>query len=326
MDKDTKEKISRLTRRELSDDEIYTFPVTLCDNKIDRDGERFSDDALRKMAELFVGRPIIVDHNPSATNQTARIYDTEVITDTAETTDYGAPYVYLKGYAYMVRTADNADTITRIDGGILKEVSVSCSALRKTCSICGANLRDSACGHQKGETYDGKVCHAVLDGITDAYELSFVAVPAQPGAGVTKQFIIKKGGNVMEGAFTPITTQEELDAAVKPLIDAAAAEAVKQYKGWISPEEHQKAIDALNAEHTEKLFGAYRAKAALAAGLPAELAERLTGDTEEAIQKDAELLAGLTKSAYETPHFEAGGGMMDGVEKAFYEKNPNLKQ
>ena len=130
----------------------------------------------------------------------------------------------------------------------------------------------------------------------------------------------------MEGAFTPITTQEALDAAVKPLIEAAVAEAVKQYEGWISPEEHQKAIDALNAENTEKLLGAYRAKAALAAGLPQELADRLTGDTEEAIRKDAELLAGLTKSAQGTPHFDADGGTMDGVEKAFFEKNPSLKQ
>lgn len=325
MDKDTKEKISRLTRRDFSDDEIYTFPVTLCDNKIDRDNERFSDDALRKMAELFVGRPIIIDHDPSASNQTARIYDAEVITDTAETTDYGAPYTYLKGYAYMVRTADNADTITRIDGGILKEVSVSCSARHKTCSVCGADLLKAPCEHRKGETYDGKICHAVLDGITDAYELSFVAVPAQPGAGVTKQFT-KKGGTVMAGEFTPITTQEAFDAAVRPLTEAAAAEAVKQYEGWISPEEHQKAIGALRAENTEKLLGAYRAKAALAAGLPEELADRLTGDTEEAICKDAELLAGLTKSANGTPHFDADGGTMDGVEKAFFEKNPNLKQ
>lgn len=325
LDKETKEKISSLTRRNFSDDEIYTFTVTICDNEIDRDGERFSDAALAKMAELYIGKPIIIDHDPSAANQTARIYDAEVVTDTAKTTKCGAPYTYLKGYAYMVRTADNADTITRIDGGILKEVSVSCSALHKTCSVCGAELSDKPCGHQKGETYDGQICHHILDGITDAYELSFVAVPAQPGAGVTKHFT-QKGGTVMAGEFTPITTQEALDAAVKPLIAAAVSEAVKKYEDWISPEEHQRAIDALNAENTAKLLGAYRAKAALAAGLPQELADRLTGDTEEAIRKDAELLAGLTKSAHGTPHFDADGGTMDGVEKAFFEKNPNLKQ
>ncbi len=31
------EKLNQFTRRELSADEVYIFPVTLCDNDIDRD-------------------------------------------------------------------------------------------------------------------------------------------------------------------------------------------------------------------------------------------------------------------------------------------------
>ena len=56
---------------------------------------------------------------------------------------------------------------------------------------------------------------------------------------------------------------------------------------------------------------------------PEELAERLTGDTEEDITKDAENLAALTKSKG-TPHFEAEGGVMSDVEKYFYDRNKNL--
>ena len=36
------EQINKYTRRELKEDEVYVFPVVLCDNEIDRDGERFS--------------------------------------------------------------------------------------------------------------------------------------------------------------------------------------------------------------------------------------------------------------------------------------------
>ena len=36
------ELIGRYTRRTLAAEEVYTFPVILCDNDIDRDGERFS--------------------------------------------------------------------------------------------------------------------------------------------------------------------------------------------------------------------------------------------------------------------------------------------
>ncbi|MBR1529327.1 MAG: hypothetical protein IJ642_08515, partial [Oscillospiraceae bacterium] len=45
MEKTELAKINALTRRDLTEDEIYAFPVTLCHNDIDRDGERFSDEA-----------------------------------------------------------------------------------------------------------------------------------------------------------------------------------------------------------------------------------------------------------------------------------------
>lgn len=325
MDQAALDKINALTRREFRAEELYTFPVVLCHNDIDRDHERFSDDALDEMAALFIGKTGIFDHNPKAENQYARIFDTEVVTEPQRETAWGGVYRYLKGYAYMVRTEKNADLIAEIDAGIKKEVSVSCSAQHRICSVCGKDACSEACKHQKGMKYDGKVCCFVLDGITDAYEWSFVAVPAQPGAGVTKQYTKNKGGTVMED-FTPITTQAEFDAAVQPLLDAAKAEAAGHFEGWISPEAHQKALDDAAAENKSRLLGAYRAKAALAAGLPAELADRLTGDTEEALQKDAELLASFTKNAGGTPRFEAGGEPESGVESAFYAKNPDLRK
>lgn len=97
MEKTTLEKINRFTRRELGEDEVYTFSVILCDNDIDRDLERFSDEALVTLAEKFIGRTGISDHDPSSANQTARIFDTQIMTDESRTTAYGAPYRYLNG-------------------------------------------------------------------------------------------------------------------------------------------------------------------------------------------------------------------------------------
>lgn len=34
-------RLNEFTRREMSEDEVYIFDVILCDNDIDRDGERF---------------------------------------------------------------------------------------------------------------------------------------------------------------------------------------------------------------------------------------------------------------------------------------------
>lgn len=184
--KELLERLNKFTRRELSADEVYIFTVTLCDNETDRDNERFSRKSLEEMSEKFIGVTGIFDHDPKGGNQTARLFHAEVV-ETAEKNSAGENYAYLKGYAYMVRTSSNADLISEIDGGIKKEVSVSCSAERHVCSVCGANRRENACRHVKGREYGGKKCVVTLDGISDVYEWSFVAVPAQVCAGVTKK-------------------------------------------------------------------------------------------------------------------------------------------
>ena len=182
------EKINQFTRRELQEEEVYQFDVILCDNEIDRDLERFSDQALKQMQKLFIGKTGIFDHNPKSNNQTARIFDTELVRSPDQKTKDGRPFISLKANAYMIRTDSNSDFIREIDAGIKKEVSVSCCAGKQICSVCGADRRESVCTHIPGNYYGEKLCCVILDDIRDAYEWSFVAVPAQVGAGVTKYF------------------------------------------------------------------------------------------------------------------------------------------
>ena len=79
-------------------------------------------------------------------------------------------------------------TITAIEGGILREVSVGCRTAKATCNICGVNKRERWCEHYPGRVYNGTKCIVQLDDPTDAYECSFCAVPSQPGAGVVKAY------------------------------------------------------------------------------------------------------------------------------------------
>ena len=178
--------INTLARRELAEEELYTFSVRLCDNEVDRDFERFAPRTLEELAGLFVGKSGIFDHQWSSRGQAARIYKTEVIWEPSKPTKAGDGYGWLKGYAYMMRTEGTKDLIAEIEGGIKKEVSVGCAVERSVCSICGGDLHSGGCGHRKGREYDGQLCYANLEGATDAYEFSFVAVPAQPAAGVIK--------------------------------------------------------------------------------------------------------------------------------------------
>ena len=178
------ELINTYTRRTLTAEEVYVFTVVLCDNDVDRDGERFTVESLFALEKLFVGKTGIFDHNPSAKNQTARIISCRVENVASRTTATGDEYFCLKARAYLPRTEGNSELIAALDSGIVKEVSVGCAVGKILCSVCGDDI--GMCPHRKGETYGGKLCCGELTEPYDAYEWSFVAVPAQKNAGVTK--------------------------------------------------------------------------------------------------------------------------------------------
>lgn len=170
------EAINAHAKAKLTAEQVYVFSLRLCDDQIDRDMERFDTAALPTLAKLFLGRTGIVDHCWSSENQVARIFRTEVGKEERVS--------FIKAWAYIRRGEQTKEVIADIEAGIKKEVSVGCSMGRAVCSICGGEY--GTCGHQKGQQYDGQVCHVILKEPMDAYEFSFVAVPAQREAGVLK--------------------------------------------------------------------------------------------------------------------------------------------
>lgn len=118
----------------------------------------------------------------------------------------------------------------------------------------------------------------------------------------------------MAEEFTPITTQEELNKIIGERLtrntQSVTAEMEEKYKGYIKPEdfntlsEREKAaqtaiaeknaeIEKLKAENSKYVTNTAKMRIAKENGLPLELADRITGDTEEAMGKDAALLAKL---------------------------------
>ena len=184
------ELINKYTRRNLSEDEVYVFSVVLCDNEIDRDFERFSVEALKELEKLFVGVTGVLDHNPESKNQTARIFSCRTEAVENKFTSDGMPYYRLCARAYIPRSESTEDFILALDSGIKKEVSVGCAVKKRICSLCGEDIY--RCDHIKGRKYSDKLCYVTLSEPTDAYEWSFVAVPAQKNAGVIKSY--KNGG------------------------------------------------------------------------------------------------------------------------------------
>ena len=196
------ETINALAKAELTAEQVYVFSLRLCDDQVDRDHERFDTEALAGLAKLFIGKTGILDHQWSAGNQVARIFETEVVWEDRVS--------YIKAWAYIRRGGRAEELIADIEAGILKEVSVGCAMGMAVCSVCGSEY--GTCGHRKGEHYDGQLCCAILREPMDAYEFSFVAVPAQREAGVLKAL---SGGKTLKELADEFGAQGEYRAMFK---------------------------------------------------------------------------------------------------------------
>lgn len=207
-------KINSYSLTQLRAEDIFAFGIVLCDNEIDRDFERFDLPSLKTLSELFLGKTGILNHEMKAENQIARIYSTKVEV-TEEKTSYGENYARLKAYAYMLRNEKNSPLIDEICAGIKKEVSINCAVSDAVCSVCGKSVKKSHCEHTKGKN----CCH-ILKNPTDAYEWSFVAVPAQRNAGTVKSFDKRESLEEIAEKYKSFLKKEiiRLSAAVTPEI------------------------------------------------------------------------------------------------------------
>ena len=216
-DEDMK-KINQYTLSPLKPDDVFVFKAAIADTgNDDRNFEPFSDKSLENLKALYPGKTVISDHDRKSENQIARVYDTEI-----KNSD-GLNQLVAK--CYMVKTQSNGDLISEINGGIKKEVSTCCAPETAICSICGVDNMKTYCPHYPGSEYkdaDGneKICTFLIDGVKEAYELSFVAVPAQPRAGTCKNFGIEKPKSEPPESGDPKNTEKKALEARLSVTDA----------------------------------------------------------------------------------------------------------
>lgn len=215
-------KINMYTLRPMAAEEVFTFKLVMCDNEIDRTFDVFTYKALQELAALFVGKTIISDHEYSAKNQCARIYDTEVVQGGGQTT-IGETYSQLVAHCYMLRAATTEGIVADIEGGIKKEVSVGCRMGAAVCSVCGTDNTKIWCEHMPGKEYNAKQCYFRLEHAIDAYECSFCAVPIQPLAGVVKAYGAEPPADTDDHAAPPTPAGEDVAKDLQLELDLAAA-------------------------------------------------------------------------------------------------------
>ena len=194
-DEDLK-KINKYTLSPVKAEDVFIFKATIADNEQDdRNYMPFNLKALQDLKKLYPGKTMLKDHSRRADNQIARIFDTELVQNANKQTELGELHTELVAKIYMIKTDSNKDLIAEIMGGIKKEVSTSTVPEKMVCSVCGVDNMKDYCRHYPGREYDvadmsgkssKKRCKMLLHGAKEAYELSFVAVPAQPRAGTHK--------------------------------------------------------------------------------------------------------------------------------------------
>jgi hypothetical protein len=220
-------------------DQIYFAWATLANDKLDRSYERFPESYLQRFATTIVGKSLLPGHDKSQV-PIGRWVAGDVQRD--------ATGAVLKAGFYMPLKSEMA---TRVRMGVAPYVSIGFKAAGRQCDLCDQPY--DGCPHDKGHTYDGKLCTVTYSGdpqLVEAVEGSLVWLGCQVGAQVTGAKAAGPfGGHVLEiqhRGGEEMTAQEEteLRAKVAQLEDdlkektalVGLAEEGKAYRAWLKSE------------------------------------------------------------------------------------------
>ncbi len=130
----------------------------------------------------------------------------------------------------------------------------------------------------------------------------------------------------MSEEFKVIETQEDFDRAINDRLERERNTVRKEFEGFMSPEDVQKKYgNYMSQEDVQEKYKNFispedaaqkdaeinslklkekRVSVAMEVGIPYELAGKITGDTEEDMKKDAEILAGFLKKNNPYPSYD----------------------
>ena len=226
----------------VEENEVFTYKVRLCDNLVDRVGDKFEETALEQITDMVKNNGLagVQNHDWVTDKQLSGLYDAELVTDDTEVNEVGEPVKYVVGLAYTLKKYE--DIVDRVRAGLLKGASISFNSSGDSCSICGKPMTKiegdvAVCedGHIAGQEYDGKLCYNSISNVTDLLEWSLVAVPCQKNSGIISKSI-KEGGNGL---------MRKAELLIRKFM------ASKSFKS--APEEEQKTLESVVTEDNSDL-------------------------------------------------------------------------
>jgi regulator of replication initiation timing len=189
--------INELSNVDLSKEDVFVFTLRSAGQDIDRSFDQFTSKALKDMADMSKDKPFLKDHSWDTESVIGKIFDAKV----------GEKQLIQK--VYVPITEKNKDMINGIMTGIYNKVSVgfAMEPMQYACSSCNKSLYSRDCSHYPGEKdAGGNLVVGVIKGVSDYFEISNVAVPAQPAAGIRRSLTAVK--SVHEIADPSILSEE----------------------------------------------------------------------------------------------------------------------
>lgn len=300
--------INKFSNIELTKEEVLVFPLTSADQNVDRAADQFTPKALKDMAERSPDKPYLLDHNWSSKSIVGKIFDAKA----GKT---------LQQKVYVPITEKHQEIIDGMLTGLMNKVSVGFSMDPKDyiCSSCNKSLYSLECSHYPGgKDKEGKPVIGIIRGVKDYFEISNVAVPCQPAAGIRRSATkslqseeVVSSEELLEEKDTVDRISNEIihngDNSVEDNKEALAEEATNE-EAVVEEVENEKAVDpseklvkeAVSALATEVLAPLKEMIAELKSVLQAKVEAEKTADEESTEEIARKLLASSVEKTQES--------------------------
>ena len=233
----------------------------------------YSPEALKESVTRWTQpyeRPVIMHHNDEDGTIIGRVKSARFTNKTPET---GKPGLILS------LNVSEKEGIEGVKSGRLLTVSIGANASDVRCSVCGRNIAEGDCNHQRGEIYDGKLCYWRVEKLGDPKEISYVIVPSDKYA---KNVNIYSPEKFKRNSLLAESESEEVNRVlfddIEKAIDKAMQESVEESKEEKDLEEKE-ISEEVKDESTDT-------KEDVAEEPKEEKAEESKEDSEEEIKED----------------------------------------
>lgn len=206
----------------------------------------YSPEALKESVTRWTQpyeRPVIMHHNDEDGTIIGRVKNAKFTNKTPET---GKPGLILS------LNVSEKEGIEGVKSGRLLTVSIGANASDVRCSVCGKNIAEGDCNHQRGEIYDGKLCYWRVEKLGDPKEISYVIVPSDKYA---KNVNIYSPEKFKRNSLLAESESEEVNRVlfddIEKAIDKAMQESVEESKEDKKDLEEKEISEEIKDESTD---------------------------------------------------------------------------